>query len=75
MFSYEKKPLRGIIFVFASVVLGLMAGLLIKKTAVETNLVTTLFYRFVFSVPLLLLFAVIVREKSAFKISQKKQWL
>ncbi|MDG1937143.1 MAG: DMT family transporter [Paracoccaceae bacterium] len=72
MFSYEKKPGRGIIFILASVVLGLMAGLLIKKTAVDTNLVTTLFYRFVFSVPLLLLFSIIARGKKAFKISQKK---
>ena len=72
MFSYEKKPGRGIIFILASVVLGLIAGLLIKKTAVDTNLVTTLFYRFVFSVPLLLLFSIIARGKKAFKISQKK---
>ena len=75
MFVYEKKPLRGIVFVLASVFLGLMAGLLIKKTAVETNLVTTLLYRFVFSVPLLLLFAVLVRKKEVFKISQKKTML
>ena len=75
MFAYEKKPLRGIVFVLASVFLGLMAGFPIKKTAVETNLVTTLFYRFVFSVPLLLLFSVLVRKKEAFKISQKKTML
>ena len=72
MFAHENRPIRGIIFILMSIILGLIAGLLIKKTAVETNLVTTLFFRFVFSVPLLLFFAVIARGKSAFKIYQKK---
>lgn len=72
MLFRNKRPLIGIIFSIVSVFLGLASGLLIKKVSVEANLITTLFCRFVFSVPLLLLFAVYTRGWSAFKIIQKK---
>ena len=72
MFTYDKRPVRGIIFVITGVVLGLLVGVLIKKIATEVNLVTTLFYRFVFSVPLLLLFAILGRGKAALKIIEKR---
>ena len=72
MLLRNKRPLIGITFSIVSVFLGLASGLLIKKVSIEANLITTLFYRFVFSVPLLLLFAVYTRGWSAFKISQKK---
>ena len=72
MFTYDKRPVRGIIFVITGVVLGLLVGVLIKKIATEVNLVTTLFYRFVFSVPLLLLFAILGRGKVALKIIEKR---
>ncbi|MDB3929836.1 DMT family transporter [Paracoccaceae bacterium] len=72
MLLRNKRPLIGITFSIVSVFLGLASGLLIKKVSIEANLITTLFYRFVFSVPLLLLFAVYARGWSAFKISQKK---
>ena len=58
MLLRNKRPLIGITFSIVSVFLGLASGLLIKKVSIEANLITTLFYRFVFSVPLLLLFAV-----------------
>ena len=72
MLLRNKRPLIGITFSIVSVFLGLASGLLIKKVSIEANLITTLFYRFVFSVHLLLLFAVYARGWSAFKISQKK---
>ena len=37
MFAHENRPIREIISILTSVILGLIAGLLIKKTAVETN--------------------------------------
>ena len=72
MLLRNNRPLIGITFSIFSVFLGLVSGLLIKKVSIEANLITTLFYRFVFSVPLLLLFAMYTRGWSAFQISQKK---
>ena len=54
------------------VVFGQIVGVIIKKTSSETNLITTLFFRFVFSVPLLLAFAILARGKHALYINQKK---
>ena len=71
MFTHENRPILGIVFVITGVVLGLLVGVIIKKTATEVNLVTTLFYRFVFSVPLLLLFAILGRGKAALNIIEK----
>ncbi len=51
MLLHNKRPLIGITFSIVSVFLGLASGLLIKKVSIEANLTTTLFYRFVFSVP------------------------
>ena len=58
MFVHEKRPIRGIIFIILSVIFGLIAGLLIKKSAQDASLITTLLYRFIFAVPLLLIFAI-----------------
>ena len=72
MFVHERRPVRGIIFIILSVVFGLIAGLLIKKTAEDSSLITTLLYRFVFAVPPLLAFAILARGKLALKVYQKK---
>ena len=75
MFVHEIRPVRGIIFIIISVIFGLIAGLLIKKSAQDASLITTLFYRFVFAVPLLLVFAILTRGRLALKVSQKKMML
>ena len=75
MFVHERRPVRGIIFIILSVVFGLIAGLLIKKSAEDSSLITTLLYRFIFAVPLLLLFAILARGRLALKVSQKKMML
>ena len=72
MFVHEKRPIRGIIFIILSVIFGLIAGLLIKKSAEDASLITTLLYRFIFAVPLLLIFAILARGRLALKVSQKK---
>ena len=72
MFVHERRPVRGIIFIILSVVFGLIAGLLIKKSAQDASLVTTLLYRFIFAVPLLLVFTILARGRSVLKVSQKK---
>ena len=48
MFVHEKRPIRGIIFIILSVIFGLIAGLLIKKSDEDASLITTLLYRFIF---------------------------
>jgi len=75
MFVHERRPVRGIIFIILSVVFGLIAGLLIKKSAEDSSLITTLLYRFVFAVPPLLAFAILARGKLALKVYQKKMML
>ena len=63
------------IFVISGVFLGLLVGVLIKRTASEASLITVLFYRFVFSIPLLLCFCLIFRERKFLNIKQKKTML
>ena len=75
MFSHSNKPARGIIFTISGVVLGLIVGVLIKRTASEASLITVLFYRFVFSIPLLLCFCVFLKGKNFLKIEEKKTML
>ena len=72
MFSHANKPARGIIFTISGVVFGLIVGVLIKRTASEASLLTVLFYRFVFSIPLLLCFCVYSKGKNFLKIEEKK---
>ena len=72
MFVHEKRPIRGIIFIVLSVIFGLIAGLLIKKSAQDASLIATLLYRFIFAVPLLLVFTILARGRLALKVSQKK---
>ncbi len=75
MFVHGKRPIRGIIFIVLSVIFGLIAGLLIKKSAQDASLITTLLYRFVFAVPPLLVFAILARGRLALKVSQRKMML
>ena len=75
MFVHGERPVRGIIFIVLSVIFGLIAGLLIKKSAQDASLITTLLYRFVFAVPPLLVFAILARGRLALKVSQRKMML
>ena len=43
------------------VVFGVLTGVLVKKLGSEVNIITVLFYRFLFSLPILFLFAICVR--------------
>jgi len=49
--------------------------MLVKKVGTDVTVITTLFYRFLFSVPLLLIFAIIARKSQFLKIEQKKTLL
>jgi len=69
------RSIIGITCTLTAVVLGLVTGMLVKKVGTDVTVITTLFYRFLFSVPLLLIFAIIARKSQFLKIEQKKTLL
>lgn len=69
------RTIIGITCTLTAVVLGLVSGILVKKVGTDVTVITTLFYRFLFSVPLLLIFAIIARKSQFLKIEQKKTLL
>ena len=66
------KTIIGIICTLTAVLFGLGTGMLVKKVGTDVTVITTLFYRFLFSVPLLLLFALVARKSKFLEIKQKK---
>ena len=66
------KTVIGIACTLTAVVFGLITGMLVKKVGTDVTVITTLFYRFLFSIPLLLIFAIIARRSSFLQINQKK---
>jgi S-adenosylmethionine uptake transporter len=69
------RTIIGITCTLTAVVLGLVSGILVKKVGTDVTVITTLFYRFLFSVPLLLIFAIVARKSQFLKIEQKKTLL
>jgi len=69
------RTIIGITCTLTAVVLGLVSGILVKKVGTDVTVITTLFYRFLFSVPLLLIFEIIARKSQFLKIEQKKTLL
>tara|TARA_B100001057_G_C22767438_1_gene918216 strand:+ start:107 stop:952 length:846 start_codon:yes stop_codon:yes gene_type:complete len=54
------------------VVFGVLTGVLVKQLGAEINIVTVLFYRFLFSLPILFLFAICVRGQQFLHINQRR---
>jgi drug/metabolite transporter (DMT)-like permease len=69
------RAIVGITCTLTAVILGLVTGMLVKKIGNDVTVITTLFYRFLFSVPLLLVFAIIARKSHFLRIEQKKTLL
>lgn len=66
------KTIIGIICTLTAVLFGLGTGMLVKKVGTDVTVITTLFYRFLFSVPLLLLFALVARKSKFLEVKQKR---
>ena len=66
------RPFLGLFLSFLAVLLGLSTGILIKKTGTDIGIVTTLFYRFLFSIPLLCAYALYMRGRQFLQINQTK---
>lgn len=62
----------GVLCTLAAIVCGLFTGLIVKFLSDDLSLLTTLFYRFLFCLPLLMVTAVWVRGHDFYKLKQKK---
>ena len=70
--SLFSKPSIGITLTLIAVLLGTCTGILVKKLGDDITIFTTLFYRFLFSVPLLLGYALLLRGTDFWRINQRK---
>ena len=66
------RSLLGISLSALAVVFGVLTGVLVKKLGSEVNIITVLFYRFLFSLPILFLFAISVRGWHFLQINQRR---
>ena len=66
------RSLLGISLSFLAVVFGVLTGVLVKQLGSDVNIITALFYRFLFSLPILFLFAVYVRGRHFLQINQRR---
>ena len=66
------RSLLGISLSFLAVVFGVLTGVLVKQLGSDVNIITALFYRFLFSLPILFLFAVYVRGQHFLQINQRR---
>lgn len=55
-----------------AVLLGVGTGILVKQVSDEVSIITTLFYRFLFSVPLLAVYAIYLRGPKFLQINQRR---
>ena len=65
----------GVFCTLSAVAFGLVAGLIIKVLSDDLSLLTTLFYRFLFCLPLILGVALWARGGDFLKLQQKKTML
>ena len=64
------RSLTGILLSLLAVFSAVLTGILLKKLGSDINLVTTLFYRFLFSIPILVGYAIYVRGHNFLRINQ-----
>ena len=66
------RSLVGMALSLSAVIFGVLTGILVKKLSSDVTLVTTLFYRFLFSLPILFAVALYSRGRSWLQINQRK---
>jgi drug/metabolite transporter (DMT)-like permease len=62
----------GVFLSLLAVIFGVLTGVLIKKLGTDINIVTTLYYRFLFSLPILFLYAIYLRGRDFLQINQRR---
>ena len=66
------RSLIGVSLSFVTVILGVLTGVFVKQVSTDINLFTTIFYRFVFSLPLIFAFGFFVRGAQVMQINQRR---
>ncbi len=66
------RSVIGALLSVCTVGFGITTGVLVKEVSSEASVVTTLFYRFLFSLPLLIGFGLFTRGRQFMQINQKK---
>ena len=66
------RSLMGVFLSLLAVVFGVLTGVLIKKLGSDINIINTLFYRFLFSLPILFLYAIYLRGRNFLQINQRR---
>mgnify|MGYP003859387669 FL=1 len=66
------RSLMGVFLSLLAVIFGVSTGVLIKKLGTDINIITTLFYRFLFSLPILFLYAIYLRGRNFLQINQRR---
>lgn len=66
------QSLLGVSLSLLAVIFGVLTGVLVKKLGSDVNIITALFYRFLFSLPFLFLFAISVRGRHFLQINQRR---
>ena len=66
------RSIFGAFLSLCTVAFGISTGILVKSVSADVSIITTLFYRFLFSLPLLIMFGLITRGPSLFQINQKR---
>ncbi len=66
------RSLVGVSLSLSAVIFGVLTGILVKKLSPDVTLVTTLFYRFLFSLPILFAVALYSRGRAWLQINQRK---
>lgn len=66
------KSLLGIFLTLMAVLLGIGTGMIVKQVGDDVSITTTLFYRFWFSLPLLLAFAWYMQGRDFLRINQRR---
>ena len=62
----------GVFLSLLAVIFGVLTGVLIKKLGSDINIITTLFYRFLFSLPILFPYAIYLRGRNFLQINQRR---
>jgi len=67
----EQNLSLAIIFLMAQIVISIAIGAFVKSISAETALIVILFFRYIFSMPLLLIYGYVQRKDELFQINQK----
>ena len=66
------RSLVGVALSLLAVLFGVLTGILVKKLSTDVTLVTTIFYRFLFSLPIIFIVSFVMRGRDWLHIRQRK---